>query len=112
MILTKRNYLGEGYVHKFYNSKTGEYKYIPITADDYHKLSIDTSHNPTKDGDWEWNCSIGGTLKVDTEDTMLAEGEYTIKDDEYWVRRKVGAILGTSKMTKQAFELEYPQNKE
>lgn len=75
--LTKREYLGEGYVHVFMNDKTGDIVNIPCTEQEYHRLgeAEGTQFNPTLEGH-TWLNSQGGTLKVDTPDTTLGENEY------------------------------------
>ena len=83
--LTKREYLGEGYIHYFKNNETGEMKYVPCTEQEYVKMGQPggAQFNPSLDGH-TWEGSGGGSIKVDTPDTMLHEGDYTIKDGKVY----------------------------
>lgn len=72
--LTKKEYLGEGYVHKFIH-KNGEVKYVPCTKEEYDALALPNPINPTLKN-YTWVCSGGGTIKVDNPDTMLGDDEY------------------------------------
>lgn len=72
--LTKRNYLGVGYVHKFVNDTTQEEVFVPCTQAEYDSLS---ETQPSLEGH-TWACSGGGTIKVDTSNSLLGDGEYTI----------------------------------
>jgi hypothetical protein len=85
--LTKRNYLGEGYIHVFSNIETGEIVNVPCTKAQYEKLGKKNGarFNPTLEGH-EWKGSFGGTDKVDTPDTTLGIDEYCIKGDEAVVK--------------------------
>jgi len=78
--LTKRQYLGEGYVHIFADEKGNEVV-VPCTKDEYEALALPNPTNPTLKGH-TWKCSGGGTIKVDTPNTMLGEDEYCIKGEE------------------------------
>jgi len=77
--LTKRKYLGEGYVHFFENIETGEVKTTPCTKEEYERMGgVDgTQYNPVPEEGWKWNVSCGGTVKVDTPSTLLGDGDYT-----------------------------------
>ena len=81
--LTKRNYLGEGYIHQFKNDVTGEIVTVPCTKEEYTRLGEKdgSKYNPTLDGHI-WLQSAGGTIKVDTPDTILGVDEYTIIGEE------------------------------
>lgn len=85
--LTKRNYLGKGWVHLFINNKTGEEVIVPCTEEEYHALNVPNPVNPTMDGH-TWNSSWGGTIKVDTPNTILGDNEYCDFEDKYAVASK------------------------
>ena len=70
--LTKREYLGEGYVHQFKNIATGEVILVPCTLEEYNSLS---TNRPSLEGHI-WQGSTGGTYKVDTPNTVLGLNEY------------------------------------
>ena len=84
--LNKVNYLGEGYFHEFKENTTGQIVYIQCTKDEYISLGIKEGHvnNPTLDGH-TWICSGGGSIKVDTKDGLLSDGEYCQMKDRYIV---------------------------
>lgn len=73
--LTKRNYLGVGYVHIFKHDKTGEETVVPCTQEEYEALALPNAINPTLEGH-TWVHSAGGTIKVDSPTTLLGENEY------------------------------------
>lgn len=73
--LTKRNYLGVGYVHIFKHNKTGAETVVPCTKEEYEALGLPNAVNPTLDGH-TWVHSSGGTIKVDSPTTILGENEY------------------------------------
>lgn len=83
MKLTKREYLGEGYIHHFIHNETGEHLYVPCTQEEYERLGLPngSQFNPKQKG-YTWVDSAGRTIKVDTPDTMLHEGDYCEKDVE------------------------------
>lgn len=85
--LTKRKYLGEGYVHVFKNDKTGAFVNVPCTKEEYEALGLPggNKNNPTKAGH-TWQCSCGGTVKVDTPDSLLGFNEYCDYKDGYFVQ--------------------------
>lgn len=87
--LTKREYLGDGYVHHFSNDKTGKVVHVPCTKEEYEKLGgkDGSSFNPTLKGH-TWLYSSGGTIKVDTPDTTLGEDEFCIKNGEVVAKLK------------------------
>lgn len=99
MKLTKRNYLGVGYVHRFQNNETGEIINIPCSKEEYERMGRKggSIHNPVKDG-FTWLCSWGETVKVDTEDTVLKENEYCDYKGGYFVvlKRKDGKLEAKS----------------
>ena len=72
--LTKRNYLGEGFIHQFRDLKTNELLIVPCTKEEYDSL---INFSPSKKG-YKWEGSTGGTYKVDTPNTILGANEYTI----------------------------------
>ena len=85
--LVKRSYLGIGYLHHFKNDSTGELVFIPCTQQEYERLGQEggSDFNPTLDG-YTWVCSEGGTIKVDTPDTVLGKNEYCELADKTLVR--------------------------
>lgn len=85
--LTKRQYLGVGYIHTFKDNETGKLVNIPCTEEEYKSLQDNQSveNNPKRDG-LTWVCSYGGTIKVDTEDTLLGVDEYCDFKDGYFVQ--------------------------
>ncbi len=70
--LTQRTYLGQGYVHQFKNSTTGEIVLVPCTQVEYESLS---EASPTL-ANHIWQGSTGGTYKVDTPNEQLGLDEY------------------------------------
>lgn len=86
--LIKREVIGEGYVDRFENKKTGELGHQLTTKKDYENLP---KHNkPPKcklknPKDWVWTNSYGGPFTVDTPTFGLSLGEYAKVDDNYWV---------------------------
>lgn len=78
--LIKKEYLGEGYIHIFEN-QNGDRVNLPCTKEEYDNLEIE---KPSLDG-YTWLSSAGGTLKVNTEDSVLHTGEYTQMGDKYIV---------------------------
>ncbi len=87
--LTKRNYLGEGYIHVFSNNETGEIVNVPCTKAQYEKLGKKNGarFNPTLEGHTLIG-SLGGTIKVDTPDTMLGFDEYCVVEDKVHILLK------------------------
>lgn len=75
--LTKKNYLGEGYLHRFKNNDTGEEIFEECTKEEYERLGKagGSQFNPVKAG-WTWIGSCGGTVKVDNADSVLKKNEY------------------------------------
>jgi len=98
MELTKRTYLGEGYLHRFKNNITGEEIYEECTKEQYEALGVKGGwkNNPVKDG-WTWIGSCGGTIKVDTPDTVLGINEYCELPDRVVVNRGKGIENFTKK---------------
>ena len=84
--LTKRTYLGVGYLHLFQNNTTNEFIYVPCTDAEYASLSGvgGAANNPTLGGH-TWRASFGGTIKVDTPDSTLGIDEYCDYEDGYFV---------------------------
>lgn len=76
--LTKRQYLGEGYIHIFRNRLTQEEVVRPCTEEEYQSMLGKDGHNfnPASERGLEWVCSAGGTIKVDTPSSLLGEDEY------------------------------------
>lgn len=84
--LTKKEYLGEGYIHQFRNDKTGEIVTVPCSEEEYSALSGHNGHlnNPTME-DHTWIGSCGGTVKVDSKTSLLGENEYCEFKGKYFV---------------------------
>lgn len=82
--LTKREYLGEGYLHFFIHDKTQEWVVVECTQEEYEALGKANPKNPTLE-ECTWHHSAGGTIKVDTKDTLLGEDEYCIKGEEVFI---------------------------
>jgi len=82
--LTKRNYLGEGWVHIFKNDKTGDEVVVECTEEEYKALALPNPTNPTLEGH-TWTHSAGGTVKVDSPTSLLSENEYCEIDGKYTV---------------------------
>lgn len=89
--LEKREYLGEGFFHYFKENKTGDVVSVECTRAEYEALGEPGSAQPFMKG-CTWDHSAGGTVKVDSADGFLGEGEYTVKGNE------VFAVLGGSEM--------------
>jgi len=89
MRLTKKQYMGVGYVHAFINDETGEVKYIPCSELDYTRLGEKDGHrlNPILEG-FTWHHSEGGTISCDNPDTVLRENEYVDYEDGYFAMFK------------------------
>lgn len=79
--LTERTYLGEGWLHRFKNNETGEVVYIECSEAEYRRLGEigGSKYNPILEGH-TWEYSLGGTIKVDTPNTILGDNDYCIKD--------------------------------
>jgi hypothetical protein len=94
--LTKREYLGEGYIHCFKNDETDEIVFVPCTKEEYERLGLPggSQYNPTLAGH-TWVESYGGTVKVDTPNTMLGFNEYCI------VGEKVHTLLSDKSWEEQ-----------
>lgn len=82
--LTKREYLGEGYIFEFKNNETGEHIIIPCTKEEYEAIQQSADNNPTKDG-YTFIGGCGGTIKVDTENSTLGANDYTQIGNSYRV---------------------------
>tara|TARA_R110000868_G_scaffold216847_1_gene466992 strand:+ start:28 stop:390 length:363 start_codon:yes stop_codon:yes gene_type:complete len=81
--LTKREYLGVGYIHQFKNDETDEIVLIPCTEEEYTRMGGEggSQFNPVMKGH-TWECSFGGTYKVDTPTTLMGGNEYCIVGEE------------------------------
>lgn len=99
--LTKREYLGEGYYHIFSNVE--ETKRIPITKEEYLNWTFGSVVIPTLEG-YFYKLSVGGTIDVDTPSKELSLGEFTIKDDIYYVMNERGY---TDNITEEEFNSKY-----
>jgi len=65
----KTQLLGTQYVHKFINQE-GTVKYITCSNKDFEKITS----KPTLE-EYEYQYSVGGMLKVDSESGLLEEGQ-------------------------------------
>lgn len=85
--LTKREYLGEGYVHEFLNTLTGRKEHDPITKEAYEALGKKDGWmlNPISTEERQYLCSFGGQPKLDTKDTMGSLNDCYQKDDKWFV---------------------------
>ena len=85
--IIKREYLGEGYYHDFRNETTKERLIQYISKEEYEKMSGvgGWRNNPIPPEGFKWYCSAGGSIKVDTQDGMLALNDYTQIGDKYFV---------------------------
>lgn len=79
--LTKRKYLGFGYVHRFKNDTDGTTVFIPCSQEEYDSLALPNAPQPTLAGH-TWLDSAGGTIKVDTPTTLLGDNEYCIDGED------------------------------
>lgn len=79
--LTKKTYLGKGYIHVFKKKEDGKEIVVPCTQEDYDALSLPNAPQPVLTG-YEWSHSAGGTIKVDTPTTILSDGEYAEVEGE------------------------------
>jgi len=101
--LTKREYLGTTCLHIFVNNKTGEEKVVECSQAEYDALALPNPTNPTLAGH-TWKQSYGGSIKVDTPNTMLGENDYCDWKGGYFVIAKdtngklVGAEVSKSKV--------------
>lgn len=95
--LTKKEYLGKGYVHIFQNNTTQEILYVPTTAEQYTSMGGKDGYlnNPTMAGH-TWLCSSGETVKVDNPDETLHQGEYTKMGEEVFGVSPQGKFFKTT----------------
>ena len=96
--LTKRNYLGVGYVHIFTNNKTGDDVGVECTQEEYAALSLPNAVNPTLEGH-TWSHSAGGTIKVDSPTTLLGENEYCDFEGGHVVVTKTGSDFNLKRVS-------------
>lgn len=82
--LTKREYIGEGYIFEWKNIETGDILIEPCTKEEYIKLTQSAENNPSKEG-YTFLGGTGGTIKVDTENSTLEAYDYTQINDKYIV---------------------------
>lgn len=84
--LTKKQYLGVGYVHRFQDNITGEIINVPCSKEEYEAMGMVDGHknNPVKEG-YTWLCSWGETIMCDNPDTVLKENEYCDFNGDYFV---------------------------
>lgn len=66
----KVNYLGTQFIHKF--TKGDEVVYVTCSNEDFEKIT----EKPSLPG-YEYQYSVGGIIKVDTDSGLLEEGQYT-----------------------------------
>lgn len=111
--LTKRNYLGESWVHAFRSDTDGSIKWVQCTRAEYERMGKNggSQYNPTLDG-YTWVSSYGGSLLVDTDDGVLHEDEYCeignevviklggVPEDEKIHRLPKGKIVATDRVNK------------
>jgi len=92
--LTKKQYLGVGYIHQFVDNTTGETKYVPCSQADYEAvINFKTNVTATLQG-CTFVSSSGGVIMVDNPDTVLKEDEYCDYNGGYYVfTRDVRGIL-------------------
>jgi len=82
--LTKREYLGEGYIFEYKNIETGEYLVGPCTKEEYEAITVSADNNPHKEG-YLFLGGTGGTHKVDTENSTLGSHDYFELNGKYIV---------------------------
>lgn len=79
--LTQRNYLGKGWVHYFRNNEDNLIKVVECTKEEYEELGGENKNgNPVLEG-YTWIGSEGEVVKVDSENLVLLENEYTLIGD-------------------------------
>src|SRR3990167_6290896 len=85
--LTKKQYLGKGYLHRFRNNLTGELVWVECSQEEYERMGRKGGHqfNPTLLGH-TWLFSTGETIKVDNPDTVLGNNEYCEMPDKAMVK--------------------------
>ena len=66
----KVQYQGTQYIHKF--TKGDEVVYVTCSNEDFEKIT----EKPSLLG-YEYQYSVGGVIKVDTDSGLLEEGQYT-----------------------------------
>jgi len=79
--LKKVEYLGEGYIH-CYKDNNGNQVNVPCSKEEYENLN--TVPAPLIDGLEFTGVSIGGVVKVNTDDYLIKEGEYCDFEDGYY----------------------------
>lgn len=84
ILLTKREYLGEGYIFEFINNETQERIIVPCTKEEYEDIQQSADKNPVMEG-YTFLGGSGGTIKVDTENSTLGANDYTQIGDTYRV---------------------------
>jgi hypothetical protein len=80
--LTKKEYLGEGYVLFYKHKVTGERKVVHITEKEYQNISINT---PQEIDNYTYEYAVGEVVKVDNENQLIDFGEYCDFEDGYYV---------------------------
>lgn len=101
--LTKRNYLGEGYVNIFQNLTTGEKTIIPTTKEFYESIPNLTEDQLPKMEGCVWYAE-GGTIAVDTPNSKLGDKEYC----EYQGGYRVVVLTLTIRGTQELFDYDVP----
>lgn len=66
----KVQYQGTQFIHKF--TKGDEVVYVTCSNEDFEKIT----EKPSLPG-YEYQYSVGGIIKVDTDSGLLEEGQYT-----------------------------------
>lgn len=75
ILLKKRTYLGDGYVHQYVNeTNPNDIKIVPCKKAEYEALG--NNGRPPDIKGYKWQGSSGGTVMVDTDNTILGENEY------------------------------------
>lgn len=97
--LTKKQYMGVGYIHTFRNNETKEIVYVPCSEKEYLSMGGvgGEKNNPVLDG-YTWMSSSGGTVMVDNPDTVLKEDEYVGVDGKYvaYTKDKNGVLIAVN----------------
>jgi len=80
-LLTKREYLGEGYNLQFLNNQTQEIETFLCSKEEYEEA---TTIQPIKEG-YSFVGGNGGFMLVNNPNGMLGINEFAIIDDTYYV---------------------------
>lgn len=96
--LTRKQYLGVGYIHQFVDDNTGEIKYLPCNKTEYDDVNnFKSDVTPTLSG-CTFVSSSGGVITVDNPDSILKEDEYCAYNGGYYVFTKDdrGILVGVN----------------